>query len=268
MKVIVFSKDRPMQLQAYLESLIYFTNIKPYDIYILFDYDKLYESVISKFRKAHWISDSGDFDKGLRDLVKRIDDEEYVLTGCDDVVYFRQVDLDKAEKFLEDNLDCLGFSLRLGKNTRQAPKGVKTEEGFIKWVWHDKTWHWGYPFELMGSIYKASRFKMVVNTGGIFRCPNDLEGRGDGFFKKASMSVAPPCLAMFDGKSACAAQDINRVQHYAPNRIQGTAAETADNLKTLFKQGFRIDWRSMHNIAPIDCFIGRQHLRLRSGETN
>ncbi len=56
--IIVFSKDRPMQLHGYLESLLYFSDAQESDITVLyFEVNGIdYSRVIKAFPSVNWAS--------------------------------------------------------------------------------------------------------------------------------------------------------------------------------------------------------------------
>lgn len=349
---VVFSKGRPMQLQAYLESLMHYTKIPIEQVIIVYHEGPGYDVLRSddKFKNAAWIDDSlTGFDATLRATIYTLNNESYVLFGCDDVVYFRDVDIPSALNIMMQHgprHSILGYSLRLGLNIANSDKiahesiatkdqtlkkirkesgsvwstidetiGLDTIQGVpqrfigigndayaysmqsqhkidtwmypndevakkekvekkpvpqnvkrhLMWNWVKNDWHWGYPFELMGSIYHSDLVKKIVSykPNDPFRCPNDLEGRGDGILRYWEVSSYGVNLVMSHGPSACAAQDVNRVQDYAKNPIHGTPEHSAERLEKLFLEGKRIDWQKIKGIEPKDCFIGFQHFVLK-----
>lgn len=58
--VIVFSKDRPLQLQAYLESLFYYSSIKEDSIYVLYQPTEniSYQELIGQYPNIHWVEET------------------------------------------------------------------------------------------------------------------------------------------------------------------------------------------------------------------
>ena len=68
--VIVFSKGRPMQLHAYLESLLKFSDIKQEMITVLYCEmkDIRYDKVMNAFPQVHWIIEEK-FEQNLKDVI-------------------------------------------------------------------------------------------------------------------------------------------------------------------------------------------------------
>lgn len=259
-KVLVFSKNRALQLCAYLESLIFYGNIKEEDIIVQYAHDDSYNTLLDQFKNIKWIKEST-YDETLRSIVTSFEDDDLILFGCDDVVYFRRFSVDRIREVMKDRENAC-FSLRLGVNIDGAAWG-KSNEDIVKWRWSGRPSHHGYPFELMGSVYRAYLVKQIVNhSQDPFRVPNDLEGRGHHWFIN-NRWVCGEYMVMANSNAACAAQDINRVQDCAKNRIQGTMDHTAEKLQEAFISGRRIDWPSMKGLTSSDCFLGYKYFKLK-----
>ena len=261
LKCVVFSKDRPMQLHAYIESLVLNGILFEDQIYVIYKYNATYDNLLKKFDNILWYNEEENFNNTLRNFTnKYIENDDIVLTGCDDVIYTGRFNQYDAYSFLNNHKDHIGFSLRLGSNIKGCPNFCIDNERYISWDWTKHVWHFGYPFELMGSCYRGSLFKGIVgHSRNIIRGPNDLEGMGDRYCKIHNLQTK---LACFNTSSFCVAQDINRVQDICPNRIQGTEQHTAQRLKKLYQDGKRIDWNKLDHITPPDCFVGYKYFSL------
>ena len=286
MHVIVFSKDRPLQLHGYLASLQHNTGVADEQIAVVYVDDPSYRPLIDEKPRLRWAPEKGGFHATLAGLIDAMDDDELVLFGCDDVVYFRQADLAAAAHVLHADATITGFSLRLGSNVPgfEAIKAEgKRDGGLIVWTTDGHSGHWNYPFEVMGSIFRAGLVKQILEVGGPFRGPNDFEGvgmrlccaprvpwqrvlsrklRGKPPIKGDRQRVAFGKLAMFDRPNCCAAQDVNLVQSQVANQTHGSDEHDIDTLKEKFLAGYRFDWRSMQGITPNDCFIGDRYWKL------
>ena len=88
--IVVFSKDRPLQLHAYLESLLLFSDALPQNITVIYKYSEgiNYAKVISHFPLINW-HNQGDFYSDLMTAVSS--SGKYILFGCDDVVFIRVI---------------------------------------------------------------------------------------------------------------------------------------------------------------------------------
>ena len=83
--VIVFSKGRPMQLHAYLESMLKFSDAAPEDITVLCCETEgiRYDKVKAQFAQVNWCIEKK-FEEDLKKAVAAAGD--YIIFGCDDVV--------------------------------------------------------------------------------------------------------------------------------------------------------------------------------------
>jgi hypothetical protein len=83
LSVIVFSKNRPLQLQAYLESLLYYSGVEDGSIYVLYKETGgiSYWELIQKYQKVNWIEEV----KFFSDLEKIFN---YVKPFCGVVMMF------------------------------------------------------------------------------------------------------------------------------------------------------------------------------------
>lgn len=272
-KCIVFSKDRPLQLQAYLDSLLYYTNINRDCVFVLYKNEgNHYEILKEKYNGVNFFDEKHiDYtvwkEHTFNEVLKSTFfydincDEDAILFGCDDCVFIDHVNLDSAEKFLNENTDVLCVSLRLGLNIRDiAPPVVCEDIRFYKWYWPNSHSHWGYPFELMGTIYRASFVKEILNADHKpFRCPNDLESFGVMYAMK---NCRYPFMSMFNHNNLLVAMDVNRCQDYFQNKYDGGSEHTIKHLKKLFKEGKVIDWINLNQISPPNVFVGRKYWRI------
>ena len=87
--IIVFSKGRPMQLHAYLESLLLFSDARQEDITVLCCETEgiHYEKVMDRFAQVHWHIEKK-FEDDLKQAVAEAG--SYIMFGCDDVVLDRK----------------------------------------------------------------------------------------------------------------------------------------------------------------------------------
>ena len=270
---IIFSKDRPMQLLAYLESYKKYFNDKANNlIYVVYkyssaDFEAAYE-VLKEHLKTVGIDvefkqdEQGGFYKQLLSITDGIPDGDIILYGTDDVVFTDYFSLDSVKTaFLNDQV--LGFSLRLGENIKDRPKrdGKPHEQPFIfTWNWTSSSWHWGYPHELMATFYRAGDVKKVLAKILNCRIPNDLEGAGDRICREI-MKDRPLFKSYLT--SVAVAFDINRVQNIVPNAIHGTQDHTPENLLELFNKGYKMSVDFTRNpFNDEDCFVGYRYFKL------
>lgn len=174
--VIVFSKGRPMQLHAYLESLLKYSEIKQSDIQVLYCPTEgiRYEKVMNTFAEVKWYTEQK-FEEDLKRAVKAAG--EYIMFGCDDVVFTHSFSLNKAADYLEKNDDVFGFSMRLGNNIEPHPVNVKCHDGVMEWNWQEAGMlHFDYPWELDCTLYRKSDVeKLIAEEEKTIKNPNYFE---------------------------------------------------------------------------------------------
>ena len=104
-----------MQLHAYIESLLQFSDIKEEDISILYSCTDgiSYDKVIETFKQVNWLKETV-FYENLSDLIEK--SSNMIMFGCDDVLFKNNFSIKVAEELLNKKEDVFGFSFRLGKN--------------------------------------------------------------------------------------------------------------------------------------------------------
>ena len=179
LKLIIFSYNRPAQLDLLLRSMKRFTDFT--DIYITYmhdnDYKAGYERVIKdnpdvRFEYRH---------NNLKEYVMKELTKPYVMFCPDDDVFIGKVSLkDKQFKQFADNPDILSFSLRLGKNCNycfdqdtpvQVPKMI---DGL--WEWRKYELDWGYPMSCSCTIFRTKEIKKVLERIE-FSIPSHIEAQ-------------------------------------------------------------------------------------------
>jgi hypothetical protein len=170
---IVFTKNRPLQLHGYLESLRRFFPAEAMQTYILYKPDLFgaeYEICFAAFPDCRVIRETN-FHQDFISLFGSLK-TEYVLFGVDDVAYFDGVSLDTVKNtFARLGEQLFGFSLRLDK--RQMPQDIAAGnlqdlEIDGKTV-HTVNWRYarnssaGYPFELCATIYHIRDIRRVLD---------------------------------------------------------------------------------------------------------
>lgn len=267
-KALVFSKDRPLQLEGYLESLSFCTDLDPHRTHIIIPSEDHYRSLIQAHPDIHWHSESwfGGFDAALRYVTDRfLEPGDEVLFGCDDVVYTSPFNLYVAGERLRLDPQLLGFSLRLGLNIAAAPRYSQNGPLFAHWRWTESASRWGYPFEVMATLYRTELLHELLSDApvGSLRTPNYLENHGVVYVCKHFKSTQPE-LAMYRSVGHAVGQDVNRVQMDFENPFQGTAEHEVSHLLEQFRQGYRLDWTNLFGIDPPDVFVNRMYWKLLS----
>jgi glycosyltransferase family protein len=219
--VLVFSKDRPMQLHAYLESLFLFSDIRAEDINILYketpEID--YTRVLSEFPGVNWVKEECFHD----DLLRLIGSSgDYIMFGCDDVVFTSPLNLSFAVDILKENEDIFGFSFRLGSNIQPSPKSALNLMQYLKWNWQTATeLHYNYPWELDCTLYRKSDVENMLSLyDGKIKSPNYFE----------SEFATSPKKYIFRNYLACSRESSKAVV-ITVNAVQDTHNNGFDNRK-------------------------------------
>lgn len=255
-EVIVFSHRRQLQLHAYLESLI--KNVYPRPkIHVIYPSNDDYTLIQSNFKRpaptlapAQFHREHNGFDATFRDVIDSVE-SRYMMFGCDDVTWTREVDMFRVCRAITP--DVIGFSLRLGDHIK--PKRVDHHAPKErKWKWIEKTHHWGYPFELMGTVYRTSDIDDLLALMPKIGHPNHLESTGNAHFISLMCGRRPYMLR--NENASCLAQAVNVVQRKKTAAHGGTDQEDPDLLQAQYQQGFRLDWKAAQGATYREVWSG------------
>jgi hypothetical protein len=301
---IVFTKNRPLQLHGYFESLYrYFPAelIQTYVIYKVEMFRDEYEQLFQKFPTCVVIEEKdfhGDFLRVL-DGVKT----PYILFGIDDVVYFNSVDLHIIDKmFREHGEGIFGFTLRFGAGMLKDSGDEIIDVAIDGQKVHRLNWRSGrtsrsrYPFELCATIYRTEIVEKIVRRTmnnnpvikRLFR-PNSFLMRNMGkiasprstlkafgyFFSPNTLeswscrwcqnhSGDLPAYLYFQNHCAAAIQ-VNMVNTSTKNLSEGSAEHTVERLNEKYKQGYALDIDSIAADKPTATHCGQEHFKLTKG---
>lgn len=259
--IIVFSKDRPMQLHAYLESLLQFTNVKPVDITVLYYHNPQidYSLVRKLFPTVNWVRETNFH----LDLSNAIDGaEKYIMFGCDDVVFTSAFNLDLAEEIMQKDEAIFGFSFRLGTNIRPLPNNLSTDKRIIKWDWGESSeLHYNYPWELDCTLYRKVDVLDILHCHGIeVKSPNYLEGD---IAQDSRKYIEKQKMACFNEKSKAIVITVNRVQDTHCNSIDDTKNTDIHTLSTLYnKTNMRLNIKRISRIGNKHIHVGAKYFIL------
>jgi hypothetical protein len=265
--VICFSKDRPLQLHAYLESLMHYSNMRPENICVLYkDSDVIpYESITHNFPSVVWLSEKNFF----VDLMRLLDDAgDYVLWGCDDVVFKGHFDLEQIERcFADPRLLCA--SLRYGRNLMGWDAGLSLatirQDGNI--MVFDRNIISAYPWDVSAAAYRKVDILEALN----FNIVMDARARS---VKGQELPTYPPNTVVpvselitgpnklewlvynwvgFEKLPHMACYECSRSFSFSVNRVQDVADNVYDRVGGLgeyvlyqaYLAGKRLDWHSL-----------------------
>lgn len=231
--IIVFSKGRPMQLHAYLESLLKYSDAQQKWITVLCcEMEKIrYEKVKKSFPEINWVTESR-FETDLKQAVAQAND--YIMFGCDDVVFTRKFSLEKACEYLKTNEQVFGFSMRLGENIKPMPENLSKDNEVLEWKWEGcKEAHYNYPWELDCTVYRKEDVLQLTNQKEVqIKNPNYYEA----MITEDNRSERIPRKHMASNKeSGCAIViTVNRVQETHQNGFDDSMMTDIYSLDKLY----------------------------------
>lgn len=269
--VLVFSKDRPLQLDGYIHSLNWYGNENGnINITVLAkispEYREAYELIKKSYNNVTFIEETS-FARQVKEWVNNA--SPMIMFGCDDVVFIDFFNPELAEKALSTISPVIDFvSLRLDNTITYCQPSDKhmTPPELIKlnvpmntfnWKACPMNWDWGYPFEVAGTIYRRDNVKHLLSMfqDNYINHPNRIEG--------------PLCYyarSIWNGLGACfntakmKTVTVNRVQDLEKNRLCVDKELSPKELLDLFNQGKRIDfaaynYKKYNSICIGDLFL-------------
>lgn len=233
MTVIVFSKDRPLQLDAFLRS--YKTHVSPrMHVRILYTAsDARYEHAYFEVFARH-LGFITAFRQGVFkvDLLEMLPPSGVVVFFVDDQLFIRPWDA----------IELPGLSLRLAPHLThcynygdalQPLPAFTSINGYLSWSWGCGSYSWNYPLSVDGHLYYLEELRPMIEALD-FTSPNTLE---------AGLQVYVP---RFLGRAGfCYPQSRvvnvpwNTVQSNWQNR-QSTEGYTAEVLLQRWEVGYQI----------------------------
>ena len=298
---IVFTKNRPLQLAAYLESLYrYFPSeiIQTYVLYKVELFEEQYKQLFDKCRDCVVVREK-DFHRDLLNILQGIS-TKYILFGIDDVVYFDCVDFEVIDQtFSEHSEDIFGFSLRFGTENVKDGGDPISEIVVGGQSVYSLDWTQGltpatrYPFELCATIYPTPLVKRVINSamkqsvlvrklfspsstliralGKVISTRSILKSFGY-FFSPNTLeswncrwcqnhSEELPGFIYFQKLCASAIQ-VNMVNTSTDNESDGRAEHTVEALAEKYEQGYRLDIDYIAKKKPAGTHAGAEFFSL------
>lgn len=258
--LIIFSKDRPLQLYAHLESVFtYCKNIG--SIQVIYhaanqEYAAGYEQVKKDFPDVTYLQQDtknprSDFKKLTMEALNRCT-ARYMMFSVDDIIVKDFCDLKQCTKAL-NHTHAYAFYLRLGlhvtlcysENKHQGtPQLIHLYDDVYGWKFNTGDGDWRYPHSVDMTIMRTSSIKQQVLQLS-FYSPNTLEAQ---WGIKAPLNKFGLCFA----SSKIVNVPLNLVQTDFRNRAMGFSAQ---GLNTHFMQGKKIDIKPLCGIQNISAHM-------------
>jgi len=303
---IVFTKNRPLQLEAYLESLYRHFPAEIIQTYILYKeelFGEQYDEVFGRYPNCTVIRETdfhGDFLKLLNEINAR-----YILFGIDDVVYFDSVDFKVIdETFKKFPSDIFGFSLRFGEKAIKADNDILSQTAAADEPVYGIDWTKGqtsvtrYPFELCATIYPAELVRNIIYNSMSNWWPARKIFLPDSWVIKLISKVMKPRkilkkLGFFFNPNTLESwnckwcqRNIEKVPHYIYFQKQCASAIqvnmvntstlneydecewTVEKLNELYKQGYRFDINKLKENKPAKTQSDKSYFLLTREQKN
>jgi hypothetical protein len=220
---LIFSRNRPLQLNCLLESLEEHSNLK--DISVLHRYDKKYEEGLIKVKNLHKdvkFIEEQNFESQVKTYLKL--GQKFCVFFVDDIVVKDKINFDEPCQILQSNPNFLTFSLRLGTHltycyptrSRQVVPNGSINSGFFLWPWKGADHDWGYPFSVDGHVFRRSDAESWFSHLN-FRNPNQFE---------SEMQTIPRKFALPDG---CVSYINSKIVNIPVNRVQNEFLNRDEN---------------------------------------
>jgi hypothetical protein len=247
MTALVFSKDRALQLDAFLRSVARFVTPRPrVDVIWLATSIRHRQAYDEVFLRHPWAVAHEEMGGSFKAAVLAcLPSDGSVVFFVDDLVFIRPWAVTEMP----------GLSLRLGLHLtdcyptarRQGMPRVTIDAGLVTWRWADGEGDWGYPLSLDGHVFDLAELRPLI-AAIPFTSPNTLEA--------ALQRFAPAFLTRM-GTCYYEARIVNvpwnRVQQDWANRCAGDPAATPEQLLTVWEQGQQIDLAPLVGVRPASC---------------
>lgn len=255
--LIIFSKDRPLQLYALLESVEHYIQGLA-SISVLFlatdqEYAKAYQQIIKRFKNVRFVAqvpkrNRSDFQENTLMLFGSTP-SRYIIFAVDDIIVKDYIDIENDIILLEQT-GSYGFYYRLGTHLnfchpmnqhQPVPPFESLGNGCITWIFGQGTGDWGYPSTIDMTLYRKDDIRSVLTTMH-YASPNLMEGHWSRH-QRSLMRHKGICYEL----SKVVNIPLNQVQVDGHNRHM--KGYPAINLLAIFNEGLKIDIQPLYRIA-------------------
>ncbi len=254
MNIIVFSKDRPSQLELFLRSLKkYFEEYNNLNFNILYTYsndkfkdgyDKLF--TIHNDSNLNYIKEVKKFKEHVLELID--EENEHTVFFVDDMIFKNNFTLNsKQYKLFTLNDDILTLSLRLHKNLSYCyPARIHMKppifDSNMTFRWRGQSGDYGYPMSLDGHFFRTKDIIPFFNALP-YNNPNSLESQ------LSMYSLNKSKMICFE-ESVVLTIPVNKVQNFNQNVYGNISAKF---LNDKFLNDYIIDLEPFDGFKNISC---------------
>lgn len=255
LEIILFSKDRPLQLLALLESLNHFSEpkIRPHIIYNAKndEYEKAYSALFKEyshlFKTVHFDKIAG-FRSTLINLLEELSSDNITFL-VDDIIL--KNNLKWADLLIFNTAEVIP-TIRLAPhlsrcytaNDEQSLPPLKNWRMLNWWYWDEGEHDWNYPLSVDGNIFSREEFLTMIKNIQ-FKAPNTLELNLQ-VYKNDFIHRLGCC---FD-ESVIINVPINKVQDEISN-IHGNVHQ--GELLEIWNKDLKIDFIKLAGFQNISC---------------
>lgn len=244
--IVTYSKDRPLQLYAFLESAYRFIK-GSYKIIVIYatshdSYQQGYQLVRKQFDQVEWVKQRSraEFKRLTLDAVFK-SPGDYLLFAVDDIIVKDEVNLGRCVELLE-RTKAHGFYLRLGDNITECyscrkhtgkPPLFEIDPGVYAWRFRRGMGDWSQVCTADMTLYRKQDVKRPLEVLA-YDLPNAFEADWERF---ADFSLAGLCFA----ESKIVNIPVNLVQSFAPGNRNMGLYTPQELLEKFLKKGLKID---------------------------
>lgn len=244
LNIIVFSKDRGCQLDALLQSLLFFVKME-HKISVVYTYShnrfkKVYDELIKLYHYVNFVKEQN----FKQDILNLLDSSfEITIFLSDDMILKRELIETPEIKYFLENEEILGIKTIAGRNLKQRfddgvllpqPKFIDNKENFNIWNWreHRRITLWGYPMSVATQFYRTKDLIGYLPRIN-FNSPNFMESEMD------KQPLNKPLMMCYD-ESLFILLQLNRVQQTHTNNRHGKVR--LEQLNDKWFDDKRIQW--------------------------
>ena len=266
--IIIFSKNRTLQLKSLILSMLHYTDINLKNIYVIYKCDSetiSYKSLIDEFKSVNFIKE-GMFLQDVKNIIKN-STTDYFQFMVDDLIVRTSYTYKDIESLLDSEANIDSVAPRMGLNITVEPKPEKFIEysnGFISWQTDSNLGaEWNYCWDMSSSIYR----RKLVETY-LIRCrptkeffPNPFE---DHFYQCMPTTRKSTCIVniinairfLFSKKSitiACMKESlvfVQNVNEVAAIDNPGKDKYTPEFLHKKMMDGYIVDYEKVNGFLP------------------
>lgn len=258
--VLVFSKDRALQLEAMLRTFYQCcADAELADVNVIYAasteaHALQYATVADVLSRARFRPERNFHEDTIR-FARRT---PYLLLAVDDAVFVRRFCLQDGVRALAEHPELIGFSYRLGRNItahyptgtiQETPDFASLEAGLLQVDWTRSAQYFAYPLEVSSSLFRTADIIPLLEQQP-YDHPNTLESMLNGC--KHAYVVARPALAFYE-TSAAFCIPLNVVQDRFDNRHAAQQDWSAEALAARFAKGERLFPNGLQGLVPDSC---------------